>query len=301
MGTLYSGLITCLSNIQKNKQTFLLSVATITISIFILGLFLIVFFNLNGLLLKWNKQVQLIAYLKDDITKTQKNNLKNYISRSPKVESIVEVTREQAWKEFQISMPDSSRALVDLDFNPLPASYKIRFSMTNNRILNIQEFADRLQSQQGVESVDYGKDWINSFEKFMSLSRIFLFTLSFLLFFGLIFIISNTIRLSIISRQDEIELMLLIGATYRFVIIPFILEGMLQGLAGSVLALIFLKSAQFYLKNEFQASLGFVAKNIMVISEPILFGLLGLSVLVGLIASYISTFQFLKNLNSKNV
>ena len=68
MGTLYSGLTTTLSNILKNKQTFLLSVATITISIFILGLFLILFFNLNGILLKLNNQVQLIAYLNDDIT-----------------------------------------------------------------------------------------------------------------------------------------------------------------------------------------------------------------------------------------
>ena len=75
MGTLYSGLRTTLSNILKNKQTFLLSVATITISIFILGLFLILFFNLNGILLKLNNQVQLIAYLSDDITPSQKSNL----------------------------------------------------------------------------------------------------------------------------------------------------------------------------------------------------------------------------------
>ena len=76
MGTLYSGIRTTLSNILKNKQTFLLSMATITISIFILGLFLILFFNLNGILLKLNNQVQLIAYLSDDITPSQKNNLR---------------------------------------------------------------------------------------------------------------------------------------------------------------------------------------------------------------------------------
>ena len=81
MGTLYSGLRTTLSNILKNKQTFLLSVATITISIFILGLFLILFFNLNGILLKLNNQVQLIAYLSDDITLSQKSNLQEYISK----------------------------------------------------------------------------------------------------------------------------------------------------------------------------------------------------------------------------
>jgi len=297
MEKLFSGLKTCFANIRKNKQTFFLSVATITISIFILGLFLIIFINLNSLLVRWNSQVQLIVYLDDDITKSQKKYLKDYISASPKVESMNEITRDQAWEEFQRNMPDSSKALQELDFNPLPASYRIRFSVVENRILHIREFANKLQNQKGVESVDYGKDWINSFEKFMALSRAFLFALGFLLLFGLIFIISNTIRLSIFSRQDEIELMLLIGATPSFVKIPFILEGMLQGLVGSVLALIFVETGQFYLKNEFSSSIGFVDGNIAFIDKPILIALIGLSILIGLLASYLSTLQYLSFLN----
>ena len=115
MGTLYSGIRTTLSNILKNKQTFLLSMATITISIFILGLFLILFFNLNGILLKLNNQVQLIAYLSDDITPSQKNNLHEYISKEPRVESVTEVSREQAWMEFQSTMSDNLKTLMKLD------------------------------------------------------------------------------------------------------------------------------------------------------------------------------------------
>ena len=75
MGILYSGFRTTLSNILNNKQTFALSVATITISIFILGLFLILFLNLNSFFLKLNNQIQLIAYLNDDITASQKSIL----------------------------------------------------------------------------------------------------------------------------------------------------------------------------------------------------------------------------------
>ncbi len=297
MGTLYSGLRTTLSNILKNKQTFLLSVATITISIFILGLFLILFFNLNGILLKLNNQVQLVAYLNDDITASQKSILENYISKTPRVESVTEVSREQAWAKFQSNMSNNLKNLLELDFNPLPASYKIRFAEGNNRLVYIRSFADKLKRQQGVESVEYGEDWIAKFEKFMAFSRIFLFALGCLLCLGLIFIISNTIRLSIYSRQDEIELMLLIGATPRFVKIPFILEGLFQGLIGSVLALIFISGVQFYLKKEFQSSADLMASNFEFIGEPILLGLVGLSIFVGLTASYISTFQFLRLLN----
>ena len=297
METLYSGLKTTLSNILKNKQTFLLSVATITISIVILGLFLIVFFNLNGFLLKLNNQVQLIIYLEDNITISQKNILKNYISKSPKIESVTEVTREQAWMEFQSNMSDNLKNLLELNFNPLPASYKIRFAGVDNRLVHIREFADKIKGQQGVESVEYGEDWIARFEKFMAFSRIFLFALGGLLCLGLAFIISNTIRLSIYSRQDEIELMLLIGATPRFVKIPFLLEGILQGLVGSVLALIFINGVQIYLEKEFQSSLEFMFSDFEFIGEPILLGLVGLSIFVGLTASYISTFQFLRLLN----
>jgi cell division transport system permease protein len=299
MQTLISGLRTTLSNILNNKQTFLLSVATITIAISILGLFLLLFFNLNGLLTTWNRQVQLIVYLDDDITASQKEALEDIISKNKKVESTTEVSRETAWAEFQSNISNNLKPLLNLEFNPLPASYKIRFHSTDNRLSHIRELSKILETQQGVESIEYGEEWIARFEKFMVFSKIFLFAIGSLLSLGLILIISNTIRLSIYSRQDEIELMLLIGATPRFVKIPFLLEGMIQGLAGSVLALFLIGGAHYYLKSEFQSSIDSMGMDFQFIAEPFLFGLIGLSVLVGLMASYISTFQFLYLLNKK--
>ena len=122
---------------------------------------------------------------------------------------------------------------LDLGFNPLPASYRIRFKVSDDRSLHISEFAEKIRGKPGVESVEYGEKWIGRFEKFMIICRVFLLGVGALLSLGLTLIISNTIRLSIYSRQDEIELMLLIGATPRFVKIPFLLEGVLQGLSGS--------------------------------------------------------------------
>jgi cell division transport system permease protein len=299
MQTLISGFRATLSNILNNKQTFLLSVATITIAISILGLFLLVFFNLNGLLTTWNRQVQLIVYLDDDITIVQKEVLEGIISKNKYVESTIEVSRETAWAEFQSNISDNLKPLLSLEFNPLPASYKIRFLNTDNRLFYIRELSTILEGQQGVESLEYGEEWITRFERFMVFSKIFLFAIGGLLSLGLTLIISNTIRLSIYSRQDEIELMLLIGATPRFVKIPYLLEGMIQGLAGSILALILIGGVHYYLKNEFQSSIDSMGMNLKFIAEPFLFGLIALSLLVGLIASYISTFQFLYLLNKK--
>ena len=299
MQTLITGFRTTLSNILNNKQTFLLSVATITIAISILGLFLMLFFNLNGVLASWNRQVQLIVYLDDDITASQREILKGIISKNQQVESTTEVSRETAWADFQSDISDNLKPLLSLEFNPLPASYKIRFRSSENRLSHIRELSKILETQHGVESIEYGEEWISRFEKFMIFSKIFLFAIGGLLSLGLILIISNTIRLSIYSRQDEIELMLLIGATPRFVKIPFLLEGMIQGLAGSILALFLIGGAHYYLKSEFQSSIVSMGMNFQFIEEPFLFGLIGLSVLVGLVASYISTFQFLYLLNKK--
>ena len=95
---LFIGLRTTISNIRANKQTFLISVMTIAISIGILGLFLIVFFNLNGLLTSWNQQVQLVIYLGDDISRSQKCDLEDLFKLNSKVKSTKEVSKEKAWQ-----------------------------------------------------------------------------------------------------------------------------------------------------------------------------------------------------------
>ena len=298
---LFIGLRTTISNIRANKQTFLISVMTIAISIGILGLFLIVFFNLNGLLTSWNQQVQLVIYLGDDISRSQKSDLEDLFKLNSKVQSTEEVSKEKAWQEFKLKQMDRAGVDLDLGFNPLPASFRIRFTVSDNRSLHIREFAEQIRGEPGVESVEFGEKWIGRFEKFMLICRVFLLGVGILLSLGLILIISNTIGLSIYSRQDEIELMLLIGATPRFVKIPFLLEGMLQGLSGSLISLGLMGTIYIYMKNEFQPSIESIARGMefQFISQPFLLILVGLSVLIGFIASYISTYQFMQVLNKR--
>ena len=176
-----------------------------------------------------------------------------------------------AWEEFQSNMSKNLKPLLDMKFNPLPASYKIQFYEADSRLVHIRELSEQLKAKKGIESVQYGQEWITKIEKFMFFSRLFLFAMGGLLCFGLILIISNTIRLSIYSRQDEIELMLLIGATPSFVKIPYLFEGMLQGLTGSILALFLIKGINFYLKDEFQSTIESMSMEFQFIFEPYLY------------------------------
>lgn len=295
------GFQSTIANVRANMQTFLISIVTIAISIGILGIFLIIFFNLNGFLSTWNQQVQLIVYLDDDISAVQKSKLESLFKENSRVQSTEEVTKDRAWRDFRQSQAEKSGLEFDIGFNPLPSSYKVRFKLSDDRLKHISEFAEMIQKESGVESVEYGKNWIARFEKFMVFCRVFLMATGALLSFGLILIISNTIRLSIYSRQDEIELMLLIGATPGFVKIPFLLEGMLQGLCGSLLSLGLMGIIYYYLKSEFQVSIESIARGMdfQFISQPFLLSLVGVSVLIGFVASYISTYQYMQVLNKR--
>jgi cell division transport system permease protein len=290
-----------IANVRSNIQTFMISVITIAISICILGFFLIIFFNLDGFFSSWNQQVQLIVYLKDDIPQSNKKDLENLFKHNSRVQSIEEITKDRAWEEFRKKQEKKLGLELDFDFNPLPSSYRINFKLSDNRLLYISQFANLIQNEPGVESIEYGKNWISRFEKFMVFCRVFLMATGALLSFGLILIVANTIRLSIYSRQDEIELMLLIGATPRFVKIPFLLEGMLQGLSGSLLSLGLMLVVYYYLKNEFQTSLDYISSGMEFhfIPQPFLLSLVGLSMMIGFVASYVSTCQYMQVLNKK--
>lgn len=287
---------TTLSNIKSNLQVFLVAVATITIAFSILGLFLVIFVNLNSFLTTWSKHVQLIVYLEDDITKNQRQSLEQLISTNPDVESMTFISKEAAWANFKITFSTKKSDFIDeLKFNPLPSSYDIKFKPSSDRFTKIRNFAELFKERQGVESLEYGEKWLRAFEKFMLFIRIFLLAVGGLLALGLILIISNTIKLSFYSRQEEIELMLLIGATPNYVRIPFLIEGMLQGLLGGIFALALIKILQIYISIQFQGSLETIARGMefQFISLPIILILLASSVLIGWMGSFISIRQFL--------
>lgn len=283
------------SNIRSNTQVFFVSVATIAIALSILGVFLVIFVNLNSFLSTWSGQVQLIIYLNDDLTQSQLHQIEQTARQNGFVESVTFNSREQAWENFKKDFAGKSEVIEGLDINPLPASFNLKFKEGADRLEHIRQFADSVRDTDGVESLDYGERWIGRFEKFMVFLRIFLLGIGGLLSLGLILIISNTIKLSILSRQDEVELMLLIGATPRFVKSPFLLEGMIQGVTGAGIALGILKGLQLYIEwqlhHTFESAVH--AMEIQFLTPPFIAGLVGLSVLVAVVGSFIAIQQFI--------
>jgi cell division transport system permease protein len=286
---------TTLINIKSNKQLFFASVGTITTALSILGLFLFVYTNLNSVLSFWNDQVQLIVYLDDEISNNEKKQLEKLFSSNSTVNSFDFISREKAWENFQSMFSEKSSFLKGMGFNPLPASYNLMMKPSSERLKNIQSLAEELNQKKGVESVEYGEDWINRFETFMILMQVFLLALGALLCLGAVLIISNTVKLSVLSRKSEIELMLLTGATPGFIRFPFFLEGVFHGMLGAVLSLSFVKCLHIYLVTQFQGSIETFGRGMdfQFISLPFIVIIILASILVGWLGSYLSLHQFL--------
>ena len=249
-------------NIKANKQVFIMSVVTICIAFSILGLLLLVFVNLNTLFSTWDKQVQLIVYLKDDISKSHLSKLNEMYNNNKYIDSVSFISKDIAWKKFKNTFSKKSKFIGSLDFNPLPASFVLKFKDNPDRLNNIRKFSRILMIQEGVESLEYGEKWISRFEKFMIFLRVFILCLGLILCAGLALIISNTIKLSIYSRQDEIDLMLMLGATFRFIKTPLLLEGLTQGVVGICIGLCVVKLTHFYMLYQFKGSLESIFRGI---------------------------------------
>jgi len=286
-------------SIGSNKQLFFLSVTTNFIAFFVLGLFSLLFVNLNTLLSTWDKHVQLIIYLDDKISIANNKKIELLFKANKNIDSVVFTSRDQAWKLFQNDFSSSSKFITSLEFNPLPASYTIKFLAGINRLENIRKFSELVNSQKGVESIEYGEKWISKFEQFMIFLRGFIITFGALLFSGMILIIANTIKLSIYSRKDEIDLMSFLGATNSYIRTPLLLEGLLQGLFGALLALSAVKLVHLYIIYRFKGTLESILRSVdfYFLTNSLAYSIIVIGCVIGILGSLLSVNQFLDNRN----
>ncbi len=286
-----------IANIRSNRQVCLASIGSIAVALSFPGLFLFIFVNLNSFLSNWNREVQLMVYLKDDITQQQQVDIEALLQQSPNAEMVTFISREDAWTDFQTLFADKSGLLEELDFNPLPASFRVHFKEGPDRVDTIRGAADSTKGVPGIESIDYGEQWIASFETFLIFLKIFLVALGGILAMGVLLIISNTIKLSVYSRREEIELMLLIGANPRFIKTPFFLEGIFHGTVGAIISIGLLKLLHLYFQFNFEGTFGSMTQGIefQFIGIFYIAMIIGASMLVGWLGSSLSVNQFLKS------
>lgn len=226
-------------SLKRNNWMSFASVGTVAVSLFVLGVFLILVLNMNRLAATLESQVQISVYLQDDLKQADREDLQQDIAHMQGIESIRYVSRDEAKTRLAERLGDQKYLLDALgDKNPLPDSFELTVVHPDM----VETAAKAIEHMNGVESAKYGQDVVEHLFDITRLMRIFGVALMVLLAGATIFIISNTIRLTVFARRKEIAIMKYVGATDWFIRWPFLMEGVVMGFAGGILAAIALRS-----------------------------------------------------------
>ena len=244
----------CIS-IKRNNWMSFASISTVAVSLFVLGMFLIIVINMNRMASMLESQVQINVYLDDKLKGSEIDDLEDDLKKMQGIESVQYVSREDAIVRLRERLGDQKYLLDALgDKNPLPNAFEV----TVKQPTMVETAAKAIEKFGGVESVKYGQDVVEHLFDMTRLVRIFGFTLMLLLAGATLFIISNTIRLTVFARRKEIAIMKYVGATDWFIRWPFLLEGVVLGFFGGVLASIALRSIYGLITAKVYSTLAFL-------------------------------------------
>lgn len=280
------------TSFKRNIWMTLASIFTVVLSLFILGFFSIVILNLNKMADTLESQVQISVYLKDDLSQEEIDETKETLSKIEGLQDIKFTTREEAMENFKERLGDQQFLLDALDdTNPLPDS----FSLTVTSPQQVKTIADTAAALDSVESASYSQDIINHLFNLTHLIRLIGVALIILLTGAAIFIISNTIRLTVFARRKEIAIMKYVGATDWFIRWPFLLEGICLGFIGGGLATIFLYIVYNQVTQEIYEAMAFFP---LIPQHPFIdyisLAILVAGIIIGALGSIISLKRFLK-------
>ncbi len=221
----------------------LASVCTIAVAFVIVGIFLLLAQNLGSALGHWRDQYQVTVFLDDGITANQLSLLKKRIANERAVRAVAFISKAEALQAFKRELKGREGLLEGLGENPIPASFQLRIREEYQTPEALRQLAGFLARLEGVEEVQYGQEWIDRVAAVLKVIRLVGLSVGIALGLASLLIVSNTVRLAIYARADEIEIMRLVGATKMTVRLPFLLEGLIQGGAGAGLALCLLFAA----------------------------------------------------------
>lgn len=280
------------TSLVRNRFMAVASILTVTLSMFILGVFLSAVLNINHMATYLESQVEMTVYLKDGIKTDDVMAVGKQLKQLNGLKGISFTNKDQALANFRESMGDQSALLDSMNGNPLPASYKISFQSPDQ----LQDAVNLVKKYPQVDDVQYGQEIVEQLYRVAQFIRISGIILILFLAAAELFIISNTIRLTVFARRREIQIMKYVGATNGFVRWPFLFEGMVIGFIGSGISSILLWLCYRMIQEEIHnAGLVFIPLLAMYpfIVHVAIF-LLAAGIIIGALGSAISLRKYMK-------
>lgn len=220
-----------LRSIFRNGWMSFASIAVVTVTLFILGSFMLLNINVEHITQDIKDQVEIIAYVDEELSGSEVEQLRVTVIQLANVEEVRYVSKEQALERLRDQLGELVAGYEEGDRNPLRDSFEIRTQIPED----IPAVAQKLQTLTGIARVDYGTDVVDKLFRFTGAVR--WVGLAFMggLAFTALFLIANTIKLTVNARAKEIMIMKWVGATEWFIRWPFVIEGIVLGGVGALL------------------------------------------------------------------
>lgn len=279
-------------SLWRNAFMTFASVGTMALSLTMLGMFILMGLNLNHMASQVESTVEISVYLQDGITVEQQAELEKKIKGLPGVQELSYMNKEQALERFRTRLGDRKDLLEALgDRNPLPASFQIRVEKPEQ----VDGVVQATLNAPGVDETQFGQAIIEQIFSVARWMRIISLVLVVVLGVAALFIIANTIRVAVFARRREISIMKYVGATDKFIQLPFLIEGTMLGLLGAILATFIIDVSYTVISDQLRSTLTFLP---ILPKYPLLLwtsiGMLLLGPGIGALGSMISIKRFLK-------
>lgn len=280
-------------NLRVNKLMSLASITVLFSCMFLMGLAFMIFENINAFVDNIESENVIMVYIEDDTDSVEVINLKTAIMETDNVSSCTFVAKNDAYEEILSDMGEVSTYLRELDENPLPDAYRVTVS-------DMSRFSDTVTEIRALDNVLRTRENSDLAGKLSvakrSVSYVSAVIICLLLLVSL-FIISNTIKMTMFSRRLEISIMKSVGATNRFIRWPFMVEGVLIGIISGVLALAAVWGLYELAVRYLSSVAGFFTENAVDFKNYVFFLLaafVGLGILTGVFGSMNSIRRYLK-------
>lgn len=271
-------------SLKRARLSAVISIVSISLSLTLIGIFVIAGQNVKDMFYRFYKQVELEAFIDPSLPEKEIAVVQGKIREYQEVEDVRFISSRQALAEFQNSFGEDLSSV--LNENPLPPSFRIVINPAYSNPQSVEKLSVAIGKLPGIQEVIYQKQVIQFIHKYFSLAVLVAAFLAVVLLIVITILIFNTIRLTIHARMDIIQIMRLVGATNRFIKSPFIIEGAIQGIIGGLISTgiiwIFAKGIQ-----------NIVFPGLLIPPYFFLF-IIGLGIVFGFMGSYLSVNKYLK-------
>lgn len=236
--------------------THFLTSGTMAMTLFVFGGFLLLQDNLSRLFSGWSNQLQIFAYLEEGVVGSELQSIRKRLKSYPEVESIRYVSKKEAWENFKKDLGAQSSVLEGLEQGLLPSSMEITVKTQFRERPKLEYLANRLRAEKGISAVEYPEEWIEKLGILLLAVQWAKWIFGGFLFMASLLIVGSTVKLAIMARKEEIEIMQLVGASQGMIKAPFVIEGMIQGMVGASFSILFLWFLLLVLGARLPSSLG---------------------------------------------